>query len=174
MIRAYSSMDAAIVSGLDLDLLVDYCLLMEQVGEIDLMRQTTYRMWLEIGAAHDQAIRKAKEAADAAKAAIKTARETGEEPPERGLGSLAEVTLWEERAVNLALKAVDAFDAVVKLDARTDAKRKTLLAWRQSLYLTPRARAGVAPSEKPKEEPLDPMEQLLGDVTNYVNKNVDQ
>lgn len=37
------------------------------------------------------------------------------------------------------------------LDARLDGKRKLLLALEQSLYLTPRSRAGVAPPAKPTE-----------------------
>src|SRR5690606_13448911 len=41
------------------------------------------------------------------------------------------------------------------MDARLDGKRKMVFALAQSLYLTPRSRAGVAPPEKPAEEPLD-------------------
>ncbi len=48
------------------------------------------------------------------------------------------------------------------LDARLDGKRKLQHTQAQSLYLTPRARAGVAPAEKPPAEPEDPMEQLIG------------
>lgn len=42
------------------------------------------------------------------------------------------------------------------LDARLDGKRKLLLTFEQSLYLTPRSRAGVAPTlkDKPKEDPF--------------------
>jgi hypothetical protein len=47
------------------------------------------------------------------------------------------------------------------LDARLDGKRKLLLAISQSLYLTPRSRAGVAPPTKPPAEEPDPMEDLL-------------
>lgn len=36
-------------------------------------------------------------------------------------------------------------------DARLDGKRKLALSLEQSLYLTPRSRAGVAPNEKPNE-----------------------
>ena len=54
-----------------------------------------------------------------------------------------------------------AFDKIVKVDARVDRKRALLLQLRQSLYLTPRSRAGVAPAEKAPEEPEDEMTRLL-------------
>jgi hypothetical protein len=39
------------------------------------------------------------------------------------------------------------------------------------LYLTPRARAGVAPAAAQAEEPPDEMEQLLGEVVTFVNED---
>ncbi len=47
------------------------------------------------------------------------------------------------------------------MDARLDGKRKMLVAMEQSLYLTPRSRAGVAPSEKEKDEPESEMDKML-------------
>lgn len=46
------------------------------------------------------------------------------------------------------------------LDARLDGKRKLLHALAQSLYLTPRSRAGVSPTtkEKPKHDPMNEFE----------------
>lgn len=49
------------------------------------------------------------------------------------------------------------------MDARLDGKRKLVFSLAQSLYLTPRSRAGVAPPEKEPDEPKDDMEQLLFD-----------
>ena len=46
-------------------------------------------------------------------------------------------------------------------DARLDGKRKLLHTLEQSLYMTPRSRAGVAPPEKEHREPDDPMAALL-------------
>jgi phage terminase small subunit len=168
LMRVYGEVDAEIVTRLDQDLLIDYCMLMEQLSELDLMRKTTYRMWLEIGAKHEKALAKIAEA-EMAVAQAMAAAENGVEMPEKGMGSLAEVEAWEDRAVALASKAVDAFEAVVKLDGRVDRKRDLLHKLRQSLYLTPRARAGVAPGQKEEPEPLDPMDELLGSVTDYVN-----
>lgn len=47
------------------------------------------------------------------------------------------------------------------MDARLDGKRKLVVAIAQSLYLTPRSRAGVAPQEKPPEKPKSEMGGLL-------------
>ena len=47
------------------------------------------------------------------------------------------------------------------MDARLDGKRKLLVTISQSLYLTPRSRAGVAPPEKEPEQPKSEMGDLL-------------
>jgi phage terminase small subunit len=47
------------------------------------------------------------------------------------------------------------------MDARLDGKRKLLLSLSQSLYLTPRSRAGVEPPTKEPEHEQDDMEKLL-------------
>ena len=47
------------------------------------------------------------------------------------------------------------------MDARLDGKRKLLHALSQSLYLTPRARAGVAPPEKEPDKPKSEMEEII-------------
>ena len=49
------------------------------------------------------------------------------------------------------------------MDARMDGKRKLVFSLAQSLYLTPRSRAGVAPPEKEPEEPQDEMDKLLNE-----------
>ena len=47
------------------------------------------------------------------------------------------------------------------MDARMDGKRKLVFALAQSLYLTPRSRAGVAPPNKEPDKPPSEMEGLL-------------
>jgi hypothetical protein len=75
-----------------------------------------------------------------------------------------------DAAIEMASKAIGASDAISKAQVRSERIRSMLKAWRESLYLTPRARAGVAPASKEKEpEVVDPMEALLGQVTSYVN-----
>ena len=54
-----------------------------------------------------------------------------------------------------------AFDNSVKLDARVDQKRKMLHTMRQSLYLTPRSRAGFIPEEKPPEKKQSDMSRII-------------
>jgi phage terminase small subunit len=169
MMRMYTELESEIVTRLDQELLINYCMLVEQLGEIDLMRKTTYKMWLEIGVKHDQALSKIVEAKEAAEQAMTAQSESGVEMPEKGLGSLTEVEKWEDRAIALASKALDAFEAVVKLDGRADRKRALLYQLSQGLYLTPRARAGAAPTKKEEEPEKDPLEMLLDDVSNYVN-----
>lgn len=52
-------------------------------------------------------------------------------------------------------------DEIIKLDGRADRKRALLHTMRQSLYLTPRSRAGVAPPEKPPEKPRSRMAEII-------------
>lgn len=47
------------------------------------------------------------------------------------------------------------------MDARLDGKRKLVFALAQSLYLTPRSRAGVAPTEKEPEAPESEIEKHI-------------
>ncbi len=122
LMRAYSELDAQIVTRLDQHLLTDYCRLMEQAYQLDQERE---RIAGDLEAAH----------------------QAGKEA-----GELAAMR-----------------DLLLKYDARIDRKKALLLQWRQSLYLTPRARAGAAPTKKEAEEPIDPMEALLNDVSNFMN-----
>lgn len=115
--RTYGELEAQVADRLDLGLLIDYCLLVEQVGEMD------------------------KVAAIARAAVAKTDEDESE--------------TWS---------TLQAIDMVVKLDARTDRKRALLLQMRQSLYLTPRSRAGVQPPRKEAPEPEDELERLLKGV----------
>jgi phage terminase small subunit len=146
MMRTYGQLKATVVTRMDIDLLVDYCLLMEQLQELDRMRKVAYQLWLELGKRHDKILQESKQIEDPSSVETK-----------------------EEEAIKLATKVIDAFYAVVKLDGRVDRKRDLLLKWRQSLYLTPRARSAAAPEKKEKPEPVDPLETLLDDVSDFVN-----
>jgi phage terminase small subunit len=106
VMRLYADVEATIVTGLDQDLLIEYCTVVAEVEELNGLR-----------------------------------------------AALA-----------------DDMDALIKLDARVDRKRAHLHKLRESLYLTPRARAGVAPAAAQAEETPDEMEQLLGEVVQYVNE----
>lgn len=114
LMNEYAGLQATIVTRLDVDMLTDYCLMMEQAIELDRARV------------------KIKEVAD------------------------GNATKIEDR--------LRAWDLLIKLDARYDRKLELLLKWRQSLYLTPRARAGFVPPNKKEEEPEDELERLLNEI----------
>jgi hypothetical protein len=126
-INMYGDLDAQIVSMLDQDLLIDYCLIVEQLGEMDQLRTDAMKSWERA----ETTIKKKAKIADG------------------------------KEFVRMLMALNHAFDEITKLDARVDIKRKLLLQLRQSLYLTPRSRAGVAPAEKPPEKPKSDMEKLL-------------
>ncbi|PKN85586.1 MAG: hypothetical protein CVU46_10475 [Chloroflexi bacterium HGW-Chloroflexi-8] len=134
LMKVFTEIEGEIVTRLDMDLLVDYCILAEQTEEIDSMRKMAFASW--------QLMAKVQEE----------------------LTKLGKV----DEAVLVASKSIEAVDAIIKLDGRVDRKRALMLQHRQSLYLTPRARAGVAPTKKEKEE-IDPIDAFLNEVTDYVN-----
>lgn len=135
--RIYGQLEGEIVTRLDLDLLLDYCILSEQVMELDDMRRMSYQVWSGMKDAWD------------------------------GLGQ--EISMKEK--LDEAVKVNMAMNDCVKLDGRVDRKRALLFQLRQSLYLTPRARAGSVPTQKEPEKPIDPVAQMLDNVTEYVNKD---
>lgn len=131
LMRMWGEVEGEIATKLDYDLLIDYCLLVEQLGELDTMRKKAYEAWLDLAEAN------------------KRLKAEGEDR--------------EDDAAAMAIEVVGAFDAIVKLDGRADRKRDMLFKLRQSLYLTPRSRAGVAPKKKEQELP-DEFERFLDGV----------
>jgi hypothetical protein len=132
MIRMYGGLAAEIVSRMDQNMLVDYCLLDEQAGEMDQLRAAAMKNYTKAQKAWDEKSKSSLVAPDELKKLLD--------------------------AVNWSL------GEIVKLDARVDRKRSLLHVLRQSLYLTPRSRAGVAPPEKPPEEPKSEMDKILDSV----------
>lgn len=161
LMRGWAEIEAQVVTRLDMDLLIDYCILMEQCAELDRMRKVTYGLWLEMGAASERLKHLITE--------TETEARQQKDDPEKVAAAAARIEHLEEQAINAAAKCIDAFEAVVKLDGRVDRKRALLLQWRQSLYLTPRARAGAAPTKKEQEVEVDPLEALLNNVNDFVN-----
>jgi phage terminase small subunit len=135
LMREYGSVEGEIVTRMDLDILVDYCILLEQVTELDALRRDAYLIWQILN---------------------KSWTQTQEE-------------LEAKERFAYVDKLDQSLDNLVKLDTRADRKRSLLLQLRQSLYLTPRARAGVAPKQLEPEEPQDDMEALLNDIENELN-----
>jgi phage terminase small subunit len=125
LVEELRSLEAILVTKLDSGLMIDYCMLEEQVAELDEMRRESFIAWKEQN------------------------------------NKLKQTLIVEEKS--LALNQMEtAADTMIKVDGRVDRKRALLLQMRQSLYLTPRARAGVAPKGKdPEKQKPDPMEDIL-------------
>jgi len=75
-------------------------------------------------------------------------------------------------ALSLVDKIQKAYEVIIKVDARVDAKRKLVFSYRQSLFLTPRSRTGVAPSDKKVPPPEDPMEALMNEALEQAHSRV--
>jgi hypothetical protein len=125
MISIYEEMDAQIVSKLDEDMLVDYCLVMEELVDLDRLHLLSMSVFEQL----DERVRDLYSGTDELMPLLKQ--------------------------LTLLLKEIKS------IDARSDRKRTFLHKLRQSLYLTPRSRAGVTPDGKAPEEAADPMEALL-------------
>lgn len=128
-IKMYQGLSTEIISLLDQGILEDYCIINEQLLEMDQLRITACKNYASAQKMLDRLVKK------------------NEIDPKV-------LTKWQE-SINWS------FDEIVKLDARVDRKRSQLHTLRQSLYLTPRSRAGVSPPEKAPEKPKSAMEKLL-------------
>lgn len=136
LMRRFGETEGEIVTGFDLHLLINFCVAIEQLAQLNGMRDKAYEAWLEIAKAHKRLVDE---------------KQTDE-------------------AVMMAIKVVGAFDAVIKLDGRIDRKVDLLHKLAQSLYLTPRSRAGVAPTRKEAETPPDELEQLMDEFVGVAKK----
>ena len=119
------------MSILDRGLLIDFCIACEQLAQIDGLRTIAMQNYNKAQQSLEKILNSRKQEIN------------------------AKLFMQLNNSVNWSM------DQIIKLDARADAKRKMLLSMRQSLYLTPRARAGAAPSEKPVEKPKSAMAQLI-------------
>ena len=129
IVALYQELDGEIATAFDADLLTKYCLLQEEVIELEKLRaemMTDYK--------------------DQHKAAKKI-----KPNPE---------TLKDWLAMWTVVNALG--QKFQGLDARLDGKRKLMLSIEQSLYLTPRSRAGVTPPTKPPEDAPSEMDDILG------------
>lgn len=120
--------EGTLATAFDQPLLIKFCLLEEEVIELEEMRRDVKADW----ESNSKAAKKIKPNTDTLK---------------------DWVAMW--RVVNAQ------FQKFQGIDARLDGKRKLLHTLSQSLYLTPRSRAGVAPEEKETPVDDDPMDALL-------------
>jgi hypothetical protein len=128
IISLYLEVDGTIATAFDENMIVKYCLVLEECD------------WL-----FDIRSEVEKEYREAAKFLSKI-KPKGDQLKDY-FGALSQV--------NALLTRLQGFDA------RLDGKRKLALMLEQSLYLTPRSRAGVSPKEKEKEQPKKGIDALL-------------
>lgn len=126
-LREFAAIDGEIVTRLDMGLLVDYCLVLEQLAQVDVMREKAFKVYEQVSAMYDNLMK------------------TGQ----------------EEKASDLIPKITLSFDSMSKMDTRADRKRDLIFRMRQNMYLTPRARAGVAPAAKEQSPVVDEFEQMM-------------
>lgn len=76
-------------------------------------------------------------------------------------------------ALGLVKDIQKSYDVIIKIDARLDAKRKLVFSIRQSMFMTPRSRSGVKPSQDPEQTaPNDPFEAKLNERFQKVAEKV--
>lgn len=131
--RLYDKTDADLATPFDEDLLTIYCLAMEE--------------------AFDQLPDMKKSALISYHTLETVVDELSKPGKDVDFDTLMDVT----KAMTQLLKEIKG------IDARLDVKRSHIHKMMQSLYLTPRTRAGVAPPNKSPEEDLSEMDKLLDD-----------
>ena len=60
IMHLYNEIQGEIVTRLDIDHLVDYCLLLEQLSRIDIMSDVAYKAWLQLAGEHERLIEAGK------------------------------------------------------------------------------------------------------------------
>jgi hypothetical protein len=140
--KTYRGMKSEIVSGLDYDVLVEYCLTIQELADLR-------ERYIHI---QDQTIFIERNEKVFRKAGIKAVLEE-----------------WAVKAWSLN----DSYELLRKIGLRLDQKRDRINKLRHALYLTPRARTGVAPAKKdPEKDDDDPMGDLLRESDQELNGHV--
>lgn len=116
----YSEVIAEVVTAFDLGTLVDLCITVEQIGELEELRTSLLRR----------------------------------------------LTKTRDDEKRTALE-----DRLLSFDARIERKKVFAHRLRESLYLTPRARAGAAPPRKPAEPEADEMDALLAEAEDVISRD---
>ena len=139
LMREFNSLDAELVSRLDYDLLIDYCVVMGQVEELDAMRDSSVLVWQNLLEEYERLI--------------------------------SEGDIISAKKLTKSISA--SHEIILKVDARTDAKRKLAFSYRQSLFMTPRSRTGVKPPEDSQNKiPDDPLEAAFAQALEKKSKEV--
>ena len=144
LMREFDSLKAERVDSQDRDLLIAYCLTLEEEQDLLVMRSAALSDWK-----------------DRREDVLMHRRHMVNYKDSEG-------DTWDvlaKQLVQIVNKVQAAYKTVLDIDARLDRKRSSLLGYQQQMYLTPRSRAGVVPERAEEEDPLDEMEKLLGDPT---------
>lgn len=143
LMREFESLKAERVDSQDRDLLIAYCLTLEEEQDLLVMRSAALADWKD---RREDVLMHRKHMADYDR----------------------ECETWDvlaKQLLQIVNKVQLAYKTVLDIDARLDRKRSSLLGYQQQMYLTPRSRAGVVPERADEEDQLDEMEKLLGDPT---------
>lgn len=144
IVKQFDQVEGRMLDNLDRHLLIDLCLVEEEMLEIKEMRSIAHEQWVgltpKVRDAQSDYARLKKERADR-----------------------DELRLAREMAISLLKANQDLYKTIIQLDARGDQKRKLKLAYYQSMYLTPRSRSGANPEgkENTDKKAEDPMESLI-------------
>ena len=144
LMREFDRLKAERVDSQDRDLLIAYCLTLEEEQDLLVMRSAALSDWK-----------------DRREDVLMHRRHMVDYKDSEG-------DTWDvlaKQLVQIVNKVQAAYKTVLDIDARLDRKRSSLLGYQQQMYLTPRSRAGVVPERAEEEDPLDEMEKLLGDPT---------
>ena len=143
LMREFESLKAERVDSQDRDLLIAYCLTLEEEQDLLVMRSAALADWKD---RREDVLMHRKHMADYDR----------------------ECETWDvlaKQLLQIVNKVQFAYKTVLDIDARLDRKRSSLREYQQQMYLTPRSRAGVVPERAEEEDQLDEMEKLLGDPT---------
>ena len=144
LMREFESLKAERVDSQDRDLLIAYCLTLEEEQDLLPMRAAALADWKD---RREDVLMHRRHMVDY------------KENEDDSWDVLA------KQLVQIVNKVQLAYKTVLDIDARLDRKRSSLLGYQQQMYLTPRSRAGVVPERADEEDQLDEMEKLLGDPT---------
>jgi len=144
LMREFESLKAERVDSQDRDLLIAYCLTLEEEQDLLTMRAAALSDWKD---RREDVLMHRRHMVDY------------KENEDDSWDVLA------KQLVQIVNKVQLAYKTVLDIDARLDRKRSSLLGYQQQMYLTPRSRAGVVPERADEEDQLDEMEKLLGDPT---------
>lgn len=122
LVKLYYETEHMLITAFDQDSLVKYCLVEEECVWLESMRLEVYKTAISL---------------------------------QKKLGKMKITATTETEKIKIYYALMEQYNALMArvqgLDARLDGKRKLSHTLSQSMYLTPRSRAGVNPAEKPNK-----------------------